>query len=152
MDRRKFCLSALLFACNGALPTVQTYGTQLALAECNYFVRCGLLPDQATCEKALANAAPQLQADEKAGRVSFDPKAAEACLVAIAQLDCAQGGLADVVLTAPGCASVEKGLVVEGGNCYSSNACSDGNCDLPNCATLTTCCVGKCRKLGCTMR
>src|SRR5690348_13817342 len=89
-------LIPLFFACAGAQPTVGDYERATVTALCRYYSRCGVFSasEEATCERALAAqvdaAKVAYSVDEAlaAGRLAFDPAAAQACTASVAAAHC----------------------------------------------------------------
>lgn len=151
------CAAALLVpACSGEeteAPSdggpiaVEAIRSELQKADCEHQVRCGFMPDQATCLDVTATDQRTLQllADVVFGKVTYDPAAARACVNAKRAQTC--DSLASVVETAKqACESVFKGSVAEGGECLWSEECAgDSVCDTAMCAGDGACCLGVCK-------
>ena len=114
-------------------------------AYCRYDVKCGFLPDFATC-KALAtdtSTTDQLVASVNAGRIQYDGDAAAVWIAAIADRGCdhsdvpGNGALLAYVNTF-------KGMVGGGGACFIDQDCVSAQCDLSWCLPSEPCCSSIC--------
>ena len=114
-------------------------------AYCRYDVKCGLLPDFATCKALPADTSTtdQLVASVNAGRIQYDGDAAAVWIAAIADRGCdhtdvpGNGGLLAYVNTF-------KGMVGGGGACFIDQECVSAQCNLSSCLPTELCCSGTC--------
>ncbi len=149
---------ALVGACSdeptgpGPIP-LDDFRGELAQATCDQFVRCGFMPDAATCKATQGDSRLTLQllTDAVIGRVSFDPTAARACVEAIRTLACDTKLSTGAALRAA-CDGMFVGTVPEGGPCLFTEECSGtGSCDVSMCMGGGACCLGVCTKLPSTV-
>jgi hypothetical protein len=140
---RKWLLIAIAACGPNNQLTFEEYAAQAPGAYCAYFTRCGLFPDQATCEHTQLGirftADPNAAAAIGSGKINFDGGAAGACLAAISGLAC---NAALVSTTPPACFGVATGTVGSGGTCASNDECISQKCDVPSCPDA--CCQGTC--------
>lgn len=124
-------------------------------AWCTYLVRCGELPDLATCaHAALHYWFPVSTQGVLAGRAKFDAAAAEQCFSQISTATCdrtdddlrSTGNRSDSLPTAyPAvCNAIVRGLVKDGGLCSVSDECISGTCDRSSADCSSGCCIGRC--------
>jgi len=172
-------LLPLLFACSAAAPTVGDYERATLSALCHYYSLCGVFSasQEASCDRVLA---AQVEAGKSvysvdealaAGRLVFDPAAAQACTASVAAAHCdtesrlalgevfvnPQTGAAVLLdpytLTNAPCAGVLKGRVAPGGSCKADGECVAGWCDnhdVPGClGTCTPFATGDCTGQRC---
>jgi hypothetical protein len=121
---------------------------ELAGARCEYAVRCGLLPDKASCDTAQGDDPETLQllADAAYGRVEYDPTAARTCVEATRTQSCSTL-LSTKQAKESACAGMFKGTVKESGPCRLAKECAGtGVCDLSMCDNNASCCLGACQK------
>jgi hypothetical protein len=111
---------------------------------CEYSVRCGRFPDQATCVAANTSDVGQFLADVQAGKLLYDGAAAATCYKGFATLSCAYS---DPTPYPPVCDSVVKGTIMPGGVCSNDSVCVSQSCAQGNCDPTATCCAGTCRAL-----
>jgi len=134
-----------LGACGGGNGTVAItdLGPRVQQASCAHEVRCGVYPDEATCEAAFSTVDfGQLQVDVAAGKTSYDGKAVADCLAVVRDQSCS----ITVELSTPApavCARAIVGTLGTGAGCYSDEECASGSCDTSAC-TSTSCCLGTC--------
>ena len=107
---------------------------------CTYEVRCGQMPDLATCKAALQADEGQASADVQAGRTKFDGKAAAACLDSLQSRSCsrAQGLWSESQV----CKGILQGTVADDGACYVGSECVSGRCSAI--CSGVECCLGAC--------
>jgi hypothetical protein len=118
---------------------------ELAAATCEQYVRCGIMPDKATCDATQGDlqATLQLLTDAVLGRVTYDPAAARTCVEAIRAYAC-DGRASALQGLATACEGMFVGTVKEGEACLLSDECAGkGYCDVSMCMG-GTCCLGKC--------
>ncbi len=121
---------------------------ELTQATCNQYVRCGEMPDQATCEAVQGDGRLTLQllTDAVLGRVTYDEAAARACVEATRTRACnnlqsTQKALLDA------CANMFVGTIPEGSACLFPDECAGGGtCDISMCMGGGVCCLGTCVK------
>lgn len=146
--------SVLVPACSGEDPapttggpiSIEAYRAELEKAGCELAVRCGLMPDQATCLDVSSPGIDTLQllADVVYGTVTYDAAAARTCVEAFRGAGCDTLASSRKALE-QACANVFKGTVAEGGACVVDDECSgDARCDLEMCMGGGACCLGKC--------
>ncbi|MBK9266918.1 MAG: hypothetical protein IPM54_44985 [Polyangiaceae bacterium] len=131
----------------GPIP-LQELRDELSTATCNQYVRCGLMPDQATCEAAQGDSRLTLQllTDAALGRVTYDEAGARTCVEAIRARSCdnltaTQKALADA------CSKMFVGTIPEGSSCLFSTECAGGGtCNVSMCMGSGACCLGVCEK------
>lgn len=119
----------------------------LRSAECDFEVRCEAVPDEATCIEASPLSSTTLIttiADAKSGLITYDEKAAAACVNVFAGLGCT---FSDITAPVEICNSVFAGTVATNGACVVDGECADhGNCVATDqsCDSATACCAGTC--------
>lgn len=121
---------------------------ELSTATCEQYVRCGQMPDQATCAAVQGDSRLTLQlfTDAVLGRVTYDEAGARTCVEAIRTRNCdnqqsTQKALADA------CAKMFVGTVPAGGSClFSSECASGGTCNVEMCMGNGPCCLGVCEQ------
>jgi hypothetical protein len=128
----------------GSIPLNQL-GPQVTAALCSYEVRCGVLPDLATCEGAFQSDVTRLEADVQAGRVIYDGDKASSCLSSVAGEGCALSD--DQAFGASDCRAVFQGTVAAGGHCAYDEHCVSQMCDTGLCDLGVQCCSGTCLAL-----
>jgi hypothetical protein len=131
----------------GPIP-LEALRDELATATCNQFVRCGQMPDQATCEATQGDSVLTLQllTDAAIGRVTFDEAGARTCVEAIRNRSC-DNQLATQKALADACAKMFVGTVPEGGSCLFAAECAGGGtCNTAMCMGNGACCLGVCEK------
>lgn len=142
-------LTCLLIFAGGLGCSDRTIATDEFLAEygaamCRYLVRCGHMPDRATCTSSVhpesQRSLVQPVADAKTGKIHYDAERAAACLERFAGQRC-DGS--DAAAISAYCEPVFRGKVEPGGVCTSNTACTSGRCALGNCSA-TRCCMGVC--------
>jgi hypothetical protein len=146
MRRPLALLVPLAFAAcggNGTIPIADLTQRVIA-ANCARDVRCGVYPDEATCEAALAPLDfGQLQANVAAGKSKYDGAAAADCLAALGAGSCSI--TAEVSTPAPpACARAIQGTLGAGAACNDDTECVSGTCDTSGCTTGASCCAGIC--------
>jgi len=129
-------------------PTVET--RDLAAdeldARCDYLVRCGFVPDDATCREVEREDQALVQAlgGSAFGRVDFHPEAAAAWIATLRELSClATNEVAQELADAR--AEVFGGTIANGGDCFADDECVAGSvCDRQACPGNQLCCTGSC--------
>jgi hypothetical protein len=108
---------------------------------CAYAVRCGQMPDLATCKAAFRADEGQVSADVQAGRTKYDGTAAAACLDTLGSRSCsrAQGSWSESQV----CKDFVQGTVADDGACYVGSECVSGSCSGDICSG-SECCLGAC--------
>ena len=108
---------------------------------CTYAVRCGQMPDLATCKATIQADEGQVSADVQAGRTKYDGKAAAACLDTLRSRSCsrAQGLWSESQV----CKDFVKGTVADNSACYVGSECVSGSCSGDICSG-SECCLGTC--------
>jgi hypothetical protein len=136
----------LMTACGGSgggsgTLTLDQYAARAAQVVCDLWIRCGTIPDRASCDTFVDLA--QAKADIASGKTTFDGTVAAMCLDTFADWDCKLS-----TIFAPrdlSCQQVSKGTVADGGLCNLSSQCASGLCKTPlACDRDTTCCEGTC--------
>jgi hypothetical protein len=129
----------------GSVPIEELFAKR-AEAHCSYLVRCGGFADAAVCRQTHENqsfglffdVAPAVQA----GRILYDPAAAQRCLAAIAQRGCERAS--DLRRNAPeDCALMLRGTITGGGACMLAEECVSGDCMKAD-ECKDACCRGVC--------
>jgi hypothetical protein len=142
-------LAMTMAACSGGGPSVEyaDFDQALSQAKCQRAARCGLFPDEDSCN-ANARVVPDtsLAAAIAAKAVKYDGQQAKQCIDATAKQGCDSTG-ADVHLPPDACVKMLTGTVAGGGNCSINAVCASGTCVLPTeCPEPSQgCCVGACR-------
>jgi hypothetical protein len=157
--RRIASVSALaglgLFGMAGACKSSATAPTPLTpdaylkaydSALCDFWVRCGFVPDAATCKATVATNPEMSQAVTSAifGTLKLDPALGQTCLNTIKAAKCqTQLGstLQPDIRTA--CEAAFTNKAATGSPCFMGVECQTGFCDTKLCAGQT-CCVGSC--------
>jgi hypothetical protein len=136
-------LGAILSACGGGGDglSLDEYGARAKTVVCQYGVRCGSLPDQASC--AYDVDLRQARADIQSGKVIYDGTAAEACLDSFGARGC---NLSEIFVSSAACQRAATGTLVDGAACGSGDQCVSKICEQASatCDTSTTCCPGTC--------
>jgi hypothetical protein len=138
----------LLAACGGGsgngTVSLADLPTRLMQASCAREVRCGVYPNETTCEAAFSVLDfGQLQADVTAGRTKYDGKAVADCLAAFDFTSCSE--TAAISTPSPSaCRQAIQGTLGGGAACYTSDECVSGNCDMSACVSGASCCAGTC--------
>lgn len=121
---------------------------ELSTATCNQYVRCGQMPDEATCDAAQGDTRLTLQllTDAVLGRVTFDAAGARACVEAIRNRSC-DNQVATQKALADACAKMFVGTIPEGGSCLFGTECAGAStCNVSMCMGNGACCLGVCEK------
>lgn len=121
---------------------------ELSTATCNQYVRCGQMPDQATCDKVQGDSRLTLQlfTDAVLGRVTYDEAGARTCVEAIRNRNCDDQQTTIKALN-DACAKMFVGTVPEGQSCLYNNECAGGGvCNVDMCVGNSPCCLGVCQK------
>lgn len=131
----------------GPIPLDELRG-ELAKATCEQYVRCGQMPDAATCTAVQGDTdlTLQLLTDAVMGRVTYDEAGARACVEAVRILTCDSLAATQKNLAAA-CAKMFVGTIPEGGACLFSTECAGGGtCNTAMCMGGGSCCLGVCEK------
>lgn len=113
-------------------------------ADCTRFVRCGLFPDQVTCDAFFRpRDMNNLVAAVEAGAIVYDEIAADRCHDALAAQSCNLTD-EDVRLPPADCMRVFRGTLPAGAECAIDETCISGSCGRPDCPR-ESCCLGECR-------
>lgn len=126
---------------------IESLRAELETAECERLVRCGLMPDDATCAQLVSMPAPimQLLADVVYGEVEYDGQAAQACVDALRARGC--DALAPAISGVEACRDMFQGSIPVGGACLVDGECADGAfCDRSLCEGGDACCGGVCSR------
>lgn len=109
---------------------------------CDYYVRCGLIDDPATCRTLDVDAeiSAELLAAIENGTVRYDEAAAADCLASLAGATCAREGFRRAETDA--CDRAFQGTVGAGGTCAIDEQCISDTCEVPSCPDA--CCQGTC--------
>jgi hypothetical protein len=145
MHLRWIMLAAAISGCGGGGGgplTIEDYGAALVTAQCQVDVRCGAAKSQSACEHDLTPMdTVSIAAAITAGKVTFDPDAAQMCVDATAQLPCDGNAMTNRTPVA-GCADAIVGLANPGDPCQIDAECTQGECQTPSCGSA--CCTGMC--------
>lgn len=128
----------------GAGPPIEELGSSVADSICTFQVRCGVLPDAATCRRVSLGAdleAPQIVAAVNAGRVRYDRALAGQCLGLLRSAD---GCDLESIDGLEACDDVFSGTLADDAPCTVSEECIGGSCDFAECPGGEACCPGKC--------
>jgi len=121
---------------------------ELAKATCEQYVRCGLMPDSATCDATLGDSQETLQLlnDAVGGRVTYDAAGGRTCVEAIRARAC-DNRSGTLKTMGEACDGMFVGTVPEGGPCLLAEECSGKSyCDTSMCMGGGVCCLGACAK------
>lgn len=121
---------------------------ELSKATCNQYVRCGQMPDEATCDAVQGDTrfTLQLLTDAVLGRVTYDEAGARKCVEAIRNQNC-DNQISTRKALADACATMFVGTVPEGESClYDTECASGGVCNTSMCMGNGACCLGVCEK------
>ena len=136
-------------ACSGSDGvSLKDLPNQLLDANCKADVKCGFMPDEATCRGSYqANDTYMLTmaAAVAAKNVKYDASLGKQCVDEAASYNCELSGLQPDPKDP--CTKMFTGLVAAGGACFTSTECAaGGTCNQtdPNCDSTTTCCPGTC--------
>jgi hypothetical protein len=118
-------------------------------ARCDYFVRCGIMPDRAACDAAVAQDPGTIQALGAVpfGRVDYDAIAAQEYLDLLSEASC-DGTLALARELEDARKAVFSGNVSMGNPCWTDEECAGGDavCDTLACdGAGQLCCHGTCK-------
>jgi len=139
IERVCFSLGLLgMVGCGGETDSVAIQDFPVAGEEafCKRKVRCGEYADQASCKTA-AFVRLQLVADVDSGKVTYDGKAAAACLRILSGASCTE------VPDMQPCLDTFQGTIANGGACLEDQECVSGNCNTGPCTAA--CCPGTCQ-------
>ncbi len=134
-----------LAACGDNLPGISLAELEASrhAAECERYVRCGLVTDEQTCTTFFRRELdPALVAMVDAGKLRYDPIAAAACNKQLAALSC-DATTAEARAVPAVCKTVLIGTINAGATCLDDRECATGRCDAPRCAP-DACCPGGC--------
>jgi len=138
-------IAILLAACGDNTPTIELddlYAETLR-ARCERLVRCGVAASAEGCAGYFRTPdEDNLHAAIEAGRISYDPASAIACLAALAALPCDETSR-EARAPIEACERMLRGTVRVGGVCGFDRECDSGSCDAPLCPA-DTCCSGAC--------
>lgn len=116
-------------------------------ARCEYLVRCGYMPDDATCRASQSYDQSLVQAlgGTSFDRAGYNEEAAATWLEALRTLGC-EGTSENVRLYAEARAPVFAGRIELGGACFADDECmgDDTVCDRAACPGDQLCCTGEC--------
>jgi hypothetical protein len=136
-------MRALLFVCvafaacddntggNTSVPTLADYQRVAVDVFCNFYGRCGLF-SKSSCKTtfntilASGMSAYSLEEAQSAGRLKYDPVAAQSCIDALSTATCDLAGL--TLLTSTFCRNIIQGQVAPGGLCKADPECAGGHC------------------------
>lgn len=135
----------LLAACGGNGGGGLTFDQYVARAEdviCTISVRCGSLPDKASCAMML-DGLEQAKANVQSGKTKFDGVAGAACLDAFEDFDCSASS---AFFEPEACDRTATGTIADGAACSDSVQCISRSCQYTpvDCDRNTTCCAGAC--------
>jgi hypothetical protein len=136
------CVSVSACGGGGGSVSLQDLGPKAVSSICEFEVRCGLFPDQASCEGANVANLGQITADVNAGKIHYDSVAASDCLNAFASFGCNESDLFNG--TPQSCRDAFKGTVADGGACFTGEECVSTKCNIGTCTPATMCCAGTC--------
>lgn len=126
---------------------IESLREEIESAECERRVRCGFMPDAATCRELLSLPAffMQLLADVVYGAVEYDGSAAQSCVGALRAGEC--DGLAPALSDVEACREMFRGSTKVGDACLADGECEDGAfCDRSLCDGEDACCGGVCSR------
>jgi hypothetical protein len=151
VEARRALAVAALIACaagcdgggSGSGPiSLQDLPARAEMVVCQAAVACQVYPDEASCRAAVTTNLGQIQADVAAGKITYDPTQAGACLdSATAVLACRLS--APRIRQANACDRTFVGSVAAGGACLINEDCVSGHCTMAPCLT-GMCCAGTC--------
>ncbi len=132
----------------------ELYG-DFATTICNLEVRCGDMPDMATCLASLQLDTTDyltIKADIASGKIQYDAAKGRVCAAWYERYGaaaCTLTGISAVAADTNGsdaCASAITGNVPDGGACFSLNECVSRKCAQsdPACLPSVQCCAGTC--------
>jgi hypothetical protein len=126
--------------------SIEDLDSKAAAANCAAKVRCGLTPDQASCEATVAISAEDLTlvADVESGKVTYDASAAGRCLDDVSSLSCEEFITGGSDSQYEDCSKIFTGTVAAGGSCYVDEDCVSDECDPNTCDPSAACCEGTC--------
>lgn len=144
--RRAVAAVAIVIGCGDNIqPSVELaeLRAERTSAECERYVRCGLVADHATCV-AYFRQRPidSLLAAIAAGIVSYDGVAARRCFDALAKLSC-DATTREVRIEPPECGAIFVGTRTANEECALDEECVSGECTTPTCLP-DMCCPGVC--------
>ncbi len=112
-------------------------------AKCERFVRCGLFPDDGSCNRFFRHIPETaLISAVQAGITRYDGPSATQCNADLAAMTCNESAREARVPTRA-CEDVFIGTRNGGEPCGFDDECRSGSCSIPACGEL--CCVGTCR-------
>jgi hypothetical protein len=144
---RKLVLAiCLLAACSdddGGPIEIDDLGGALINRYCDLYVRCGILPDMATCQSLYLGETidDDLVAAVHAGKVIYHADKAGECLAGVAP-SCEARNEPGNSANPEACDATFEGTVAEGGACALDEECVSQECDIPLCQEA--CCQGTC--------
>lgn len=114
-------------------------------AHCAFLVRCGVLPDLATCHRAYLSTDFPLEASEVAaaiaGKIHYDGDKARECIDGYASAACDTTDPTSRT-TPVACDQIVAGTVADSGTCVLARECVSSVCNIPVC--VVDCCAGSC--------
>jgi len=142
-------LVSLAAACSSDNKSVALSDTADALHEavCQWFTRCGEVPDVASCMTGniglTFHISPSVQAMVDMGKAKYDGAKMASCIAAFANRSCDQTSesFRDFFME-KACIEALVGTVSAGGECASNDECISRNCSVPSCTS--GCCTGSC--------
>lgn len=132
---------AAIDAALGDGPAIGDLRGALAAAICAQAVRC---QSYGSLEDCLGDQHPdlrQLVHAVEAGRITYQPDQAAACLAAVRDAAC-DATLADARVEVDACRATFLGTLADGAACFEDEACRSGDCATPTCSLA--CCPGTC--------
>jgi len=129
-----------------ATTTTQQFIDQVLGAECEHYVHCGYLPDQATClqyfNTMMTPSTSSLAYSIDQGRTTISTSNLPACLAAISSSACTVSEASTASVTTA-CSDIVAGTISSGGDCIDNDECKSGlECDRGTCTA--SCCAGVC--------
>lgn len=125
---------------------IESIRKEFEAARCEALVRCGSMPDAATCLAVSGSDQNVLQllADVVYGTVVYDEAAARSCVNALKGASC-DGLSSSLNAVTSACEGAFQGSVPEGGGCVTDQECQGkGRCDKNMCMGNGPCCIGVC--------
>jgi hypothetical protein len=144
---RPWIAIVVVTACGGSGVKIDDLPEEIASARCAEEVRCGGMPDAATCKANLIFNGSDVEttvAAVKAGLIKYDEKQAARCLDSIRGDDCTFKGLHRYD---DPCRNLFVGTLAMGGACFANEECANlARCPATDtsCNRSTSCCAGTC--------
>lgn len=130
-------------ACGAAPLELEQLEAASVTAQCEWIVRCGLLPSLEVCEAYTGTPPPSsFGAARDAGHLDFDGDQARRCHVALAALSCDLTSRAYRVVP-EACRNMFRGRVADGEPCAFDEECASSRCNQGVCPE-GVCCIGMC--------